>query len=113
MSKNSIIIGIRAEIEDPNTGVPADFHTVSDYFVNQKAGTVTVNIGSYFSKKHHDMGKQSLGNQSVTLYGLPPRSQDTLNWIYQNTVAPVDGKHDIYGNLLPPNLFTGAELLSE
>lgn len=113
MSKNNIIIGIGAEIEDPNTGALAKFHAVSDYSVNQKNGTVTVNIGSYISKSHYDIGKQAISHQHIVFHGFIPRGQDALNCIYHEVVAPIEGKKDNYGNQVAPNLFTGAELLSE
>lgn len=113
-NKTKHIIGISIEIEDPNTGVPTDFHVVSDYHVSHKYKTATATLESYFSKRHHDIGKQALGNQSITLYGVPERGQDTLDWIYRNAVAAIpDGSIDAYGNPLYAHAFTGAELVEQ
>lgn len=112
-NKTKHIIGILAEIEDPNTGVPAQFHVVSDYHVSEKYATATATLESYFSKKHHDNGKQALGSQSMTLYGKPERGQDTLDWVYRSIVAAIpDGATDVYGNPITAHAFTGAELVA-
>lgn len=113
-NKTKYIIGILAGIEDPNTGVPAEFHVVSDYHISQKYKTATATLESYFSKRHHDNGKQALGSQSVTLQGIPDRGNDTLDWIYRSIVANIpDGATDAYGNPIVAHAFTGAELVSE
>lgn len=106
------IIGISAEIEDENTGVPASFHVISNMNVSFKYGSSQATLDSYFSRKHFDQGKQALGSQVVTLHGVPEDGQCSKAWAYHNIVAQIpDGTTDGYGNQIMPHAFTGGELV--
>lgn len=110
---NKTIIGINAEVEETATGVPANFHVIANLNIGYNYDTTHATIDGFFSRKHKEQGKQSLGSFSVTLNGTPPKGACALDWAYRQLVAPIaDGAVDAFGAPILPNAFTGAELVT-
>ncbi|WP_373753338.1 hypothetical protein [Neisseria weixii] len=101
-TKQKMNIGISAEVEDVNTGVPASFHVVSGVHLDLTNRYYTVTVDSYFNQGLFEKGKKALGSVSFTLSEAPPRGVDVIDWALS---ALVDSDNP------NPHQFTGAELV--
>lgn len=101
-TKQQITIGMIAEVEDVNTGVPASFHVASGVHLDLTNHYYTVTVDSYFSQSLFEKGKKALGSVSFTLSEAPPRGVDVIDWALS---ALVDSDNP------NPHQFTGAELV--
>ena len=108
------IIGLQIDIVDESTGAPAGYHVIHDLYLGINGGSATATLASYYNRKLHDAGKHAMGTATVTLYGIPPRGDDALDWAYRSIIAPVaPNATDPYGNPLLPHSFTGAVLVTD
>lgn len=101
-TKQQMIIGISAEVEDVNTGVPASFHVISGIHLDLTNKYYTATVDSYYNQDLYEKGKRALGSVSFTLSEAPPRGVDVIDWALSSLV---DGENP------NPHQFTGAELV--
>ncbi|RPD83129.1 hypothetical protein EGK75_13480 [Neisseria weixii] len=101
-TKQQTNIGMIADIEDVNTGVPASYHVVSGVHLDLTNRYYTVTVDSYFNQKLFEKGKKALGSVQFTLSEAPPRGVDVIDWALS---ALVDGDNP------NPHQFTGAQLV--
>ena len=101
-TKQQIIIGIAADVEDVNTGVPASFHVISGVHLDLTNKYYTATVDSYYSQDLYNKGKRYLGSVSFTLSEAPPRGVDIIDWALSSLVDSENPN---------PHQFTGAELV--
>lgn len=112
MAKNQMVIGIAAEIVSEDTGVPAHFHTVSNVNIDYVNKMTFATVSSYYSEKLYENGKAAVGSLNTTLYDIPPRGVDVIDWVCRSLIAPVEeGATDAYGNTITPHALTGGTLV--
>lgn len=107
-----MIAGLNIAITDDNTGAPAGHHVITALYVDLAGGYGQATLASYYNQAQHAAGKQPMGSTTITLYGVPPRGVDVLDWAYRSIAArlPEDAV-DAYGQPIVPHQFAGAELV--
>ncbi|MRN38619.1 hypothetical protein CRG49_000540 [Neisseria sp. N95_16] len=101
-TKQQMIIGIKADVEDVNTGVPASFHIISGVHLDLTNKYYTATVDSYYNQDLYDKGKRALGSVSFSLSEDPPRGVDVIDWALTSLVDSDNPN---------PHQFTGAELV--
>lgn len=96
-----MIIAIKHEIEDENTGAVANYHVIEYVNIDYKFKTVTATLNGYVSKKVYDAGRNPLCSHSISVNALPEEREVTRAWLY--------GKAVEQGN--EQSVFSGAELV--
>ncbi|SSY80290.1 hypothetical protein [Alysiella crassa] len=106
------IVGLKIAIENPDTGVPTNFHVVSSVNIHYKMNTTMVTVDGYFSEKLFDAGKSPVGIPlNINLQGIP-ENEDAKNWAYRQLIAPIpEGAVDAYLQPILPHEFVGAVLV--
>jgi hypothetical protein len=115
------IKGIDILIEDEGTGAQAHFHQIAWYSVDPRAGQTTTHVSGYVSESKQVAGRNPLMQRSITIYGVPVRGGDAMDWIYTELVKPVSVSPP--GEIIPgmpmpamPDLrsaFAGGELVTD
>lgn len=96
-----MIIAIKHEIEDENTGAVANYHVIEYVSIDYKYGSATATLNGYVSKKAYEAGRNPLCSHSIAVNVLPEGGEVTRAWLY--------GKAVEQGN--EQSVFSGAELV--
>lgn len=96
-----MIIAIKHEIEDENTGAVATHHVIEYVNIDYKFKTVTATLNGYVSKKAYDAGRNPLCSHSITVNALPEDGEVSRAWLYSKAVEQRNEQ----------SVFSGAELI--